>query len=127
MILIIDEITQKLNSLNLINIDSNLSEKIVIMAIESVKDFITYEISPFIQIPQIKNIFIDIAIGEYLSLIKYSNLEKEGLVDEAIKSITEGDTSITYFEENKNNKIDMLISYFLDKKKLLLDFKTIRW
>lgn len=125
-----DEIIQKLKTLNLININLNLSEKIVSIAINSIQNYINCEINPFIDFSLIKQIFIDLVIGEYLLLIKNANLDSTMDFEPAIKSISEGDVSITYSTENLENnaqKLNFLIDYFLSKKSLLLNFKSIRW
>lgn len=124
------EIISKLKNLNLINIDYVLCEKIVLMAMDSVENFIKCEINPFIDFQLIEQIFIDIVIGEYLVLVKNSGFYEEVFIEDAIKSISEGDISITYFTEGKTTKeqkFDLLINYFLNKKSLLSDFKTVRW
>ena len=123
-----DEIIQKLKTLNLININLNLSEKIVSIAINSIQNYINCEINPFIDFSLIKQIFIDLVIGEYLLLIKNANLDSTMDFEPAIKSISEGDVSITYSTENLENnaqKLNFLIDYFLSKKSLLLNFKSI--
>lgn len=125
-----DEIIQKLKTLNLININLNLSEKIVSIAINSIQNYINCEINPFIDFSLIKQIFIDLVIGEYLLLIKNANLDSTMDFEPAIKSISEGDVSVTYSTENLENnaqKLNFLIDYFLSKKSLLLNFKSIRW
>lgn len=125
-----DEIIQKLKTLNLININLNLSEKIVSIAINSIQNYINCEINPFIDFSLIKQIFIDLVIGEYLLLIKNANLDDTMDFEPAIKSISEGDVSITYSTENLETnaqKLNFLIDYFLSKKSLLLNFKSIRW
>ena len=119
-----DEIIQKLKTLNLININLNLSEKIVSIAINSIQNYINCEINPFIDFSLIKQIFIDLVIGEYLLLIKNANLDSTMDFEPAIKSISEGDVSITYSTENLENnaqKLNFLIDYFLSKKSLLLN------
>ncbi len=60
-----DEIIEKLNNLNLININLNLCKKIVFIAIKSVENYIKCEINSFIDFSLIKETFIDIVIGEY--------------------------------------------------------------
>ncbi|MDE6357179.1 MAG: hypothetical protein K2L15_01160 [Eubacteriales bacterium] len=125
-----DEIIEKLNNLNLININLNLCKKIVFMAIKSVENYIKCEINSFIDFSLIKEIFIDIAIGEYLTLIKNANLDENMKFETAIKSISEGDVSITYSTETaetKEDRLNQLIGYFLGKRSLLLNFKAIRW
>ncbi len=123
---LVTEISDKINTLNLSIENVYLSEKIILMAIKSIKNFIQFEINPFIEFNIIKDVFIDIVIGEYLSLIKVSNIEHNISFDEAIKSIKEGDISITYFE-NSVNDIKTISDYFLDKKKLLYKYKRIVW
>ncbi len=123
---IIYQISDRLNCLNLSIKDTYLSEKIILMAINSVKNFIQCEINPFIDFSIIEDIFINIVIGEYLMLVKSSNLESDISLDSAIKSIKEGDTSVTYFE-NKNMNFQDIINYFLDKKRLLYRYKQIVW
>ncbi|MBS5794027.1 MAG: hypothetical protein ACLUCH_01745 [Lachnospirales bacterium] len=123
---IVYEISDRLNCLNLSIKNIYLSEKIILMAINSVENFIKCEINPFIDFCIIKDIFINVVIGEYLMLVKSSNLENDISLDSAIQTIKEGDTSITYFE-NENNKFQNVIDYFLNKKKLLYRYKQIIW
>lgn len=123
---IVYEISDRLNCLNLSIKNIYLSEKIILMAINSVENFIKCEINPFIDFCIIKDIFINVVIGEYLILVKLSNLENNISLDSAIQTIKEGDTSITYFE-NENNKFQNVIDYFLNKKKLLYRYKHIIW
>lgn len=123
---IVYEISDRLNCLNLSIKNIYLSEKIILMAINSVENFIKCEIDPFIDFCIIKDIFINVVIGEYLILVKLSNLENDISLDSAIQTIKEGDTSITYFE-NENNKFQNVIDYFLNKKKLLYRYKHIIW
>lgn len=123
---IVYEISDRLNCLNLSIKNIYLSEKIILMAINSVENFIKCEINPFIDFCIIKDIFINVVIGEYLTLVKSSNLENDISLDSAIQTIKEGDTSITYFE-NENNKFQNVIDYFLNKKKLLYRYKQIIW
>ncbi len=123
---IVYEVSDRLNCLNLPIKNIYLSEKIILMAINSVENFIKCEINPFIDFCIIKDIFINVVIGEYLMLVKSSNLENDISLDSAIQTIKEGDTSITYFE-NENNKFQNVIDYFLNKKKLLYRYKQIIW
>lgn len=123
---IVIQILDKIKCLNLNIKDVYLSEKIILMAINSVKDFIKCEINPFIDFSNIKDIFIDCVIAEYLSLVKASKLENDVDTEEAIQSIKEGDVSITYFE-NKKTTIDDIIKYYEDKKRLLYNFKRVVW
>lgn len=123
---IVYEIFDRLNCLNLSIKNIYLSEKIILMAINSVENFIKCEINPFIDFCIIKDIFINVVIGEYLMFVKSSNLENDISLDSAIQTIKEGDTSITYFE-NENNKFQNVIDYFLNKKKLLYRYKQIIW
>ena len=123
---IVYEISDRLNYLNLSIKNIYLSEKIILMDINSVENFIKCEINPFIDFCIIKDIFINVVIGEYLMLVKSSNLENDISLDSAIQTIKEGDTSITYFE-NENNKFQNVIDYFLNKKKLLYRYKQIIW
>lgn len=123
---LITEISDRLNILNLSIEDIDLSEKIILIAINYVENFIKSEINPFLDFSIIKDIFINIVIGEYLSFVKISNIKNNISLDDAIKSIKEGDTSITYFE-NKNTNLDDIINYFLNNKKLLYRYKKIVW
>ena len=120
------EISNRLQNLNLSIENITLSEKIISIAINSVENFIKSEITPFIDFFSIKDIFINIVIGEYLLLVKASNLHNQLSLDNAIKTLKEGDTSITYFE-NKNVSLQNVIDYFLDNKKLLYKYKKIIW
>lgn len=123
---LVDDVLNKINCLNLSIEDTNLSKKIILMAVNSMKNFVKSEINAFIDFSIIKEIFIDIVIGEYLSLIKLSNIDTNINFDNVIKSIKEGDTSITYFE-NKEKTLDNIINYFLDKKRLLYNYKRVVW
>lgn len=123
---IVIQIADKIKSLNLNIKDLYLSEKIILMAINSVKNFIKYEINPFIDFCNIKDVFIDCVIAEYLSLVKASKLENDLDTEEAIQTIKEGDVSITYFE-NQRTTIDDIIKYYEDKKRLLYNFKKVVW
>lgn len=126
---ILNEVIENLEQLNLLNIDFELSKKIIIMSIQSVKNYIKCEINSFLDFSLIKDIFIQIVIGEYLLIIKNANLDENMVFEDAIKSISEGDVSITYFDklETKQDKLNKLIDYYLSKKRLLLNFKSIRW
>ena len=122
---LVNEILEKISLLNLSLEDDFLSKKIILIAINSVKNFIKSEIDVFIDFSIIKETFIDIVIGEYLLLIKLSNIDNNIDVDNVVKTIKEGDVSITYFENKKT--FDNIIEYFLDKKKLLYNYKKIVW
>lgn len=122
---LVNEILEKISLLNLSLEDDFLSKKIILIAINSVKNFIKSEIDVFIDFSIIKETFIDIVIGEYLLLIKLSNIDNNIDIDNVVKTIKEGDVSITYFENKKT--FDNIIEYFLDKKKLLYNYKKIVW
>ncbi len=126
---ILNEVIEKLQALKLINIDILTAKKIATMCINSVKNYILLEINNTINFLEIKDIFIDIVIGEYLSLIKNANLDENMEFENAIKSISEGDVSISYFQNttSEEDKLKLLIQHFLNKKRLLLNFKAIRW
>lgn len=126
---ILNQVIEKLQALKLINIDILTARKIATMCINSIKNYILIEINNTINFLEIKDIFIDIVIGEYLSLIKNANLDENMKFENAIKSISEGDVSISYFQNtnSEEEKLNLLIRYFLDKKRLLLNFKAIRW
>lgn len=123
---LVEEIYEIIESLNLSIKNVELSKKFILISIDSVQNFIKSEINSFIDFPIIKNIFINVVIGEYLLLIKISKLENEISFDNAIQSIKEGDTSITYFE-NQNNTLESVSNYFLNKKKLLYRYRQIIW
>lgn len=123
---IVEEISNNLDTLNLSIENKILSEKIILMAINSIKDFIKFEINPFIEFSLIKDTFINLVIGQYLELIKNSNLQHNFNLEKAVKTIKEGDTSITYFEKG-NVSLDDIIQYFLSKKSLLYNFKKVVW
>ena len=121
---IIFKVESKLLTLKLAIEDSILSRKIIKMAIVSIQKFIKAEINPFIEFSLIENIFIDVVIGEYLRLLEVANIGID--LEEAIKTIKEGDTSITYFEK-KENRLNIVSNYFLEKKRMLYNFKAICW
>lgn len=119
---------EKIQTLNLNYLDDNYTSNIVQMAFNSVFNFFNLNFNPFFNFNSINHLIIDIIIGEYLVLIKNSNLQNQLNLDEAIKTISEGDVSVTYFQtQTKEDKIDLLINHFLDKKKELLTFKSITW
>lgn len=120
-------IFEKLKSLDLLLDDELSSKNIIDMAISSIYNFICIEINPFIDFNSISNIFIDVTISEYLSLIKNSNLQSQFDFSSTIKSIKEGDTSITYFDENSSNSFQSIIDYFNSKKVLLYNYKVVKW
>lgn len=124
--MMVDEILKRLEKLKLISKDVGLCENVAKVAILSVENYIKFEINPIIEFEKIKEIFIDLVIGDYLYLMKNTSEYEKFEIDDAIKTIREGDTSITYFEK-KYTKIDALINYFKDKKKHLLSFKCVRW
>ena len=123
-------ILEKLKDLNLLNINEELALSIIDRAIDAVKSYIKYEINSNLDLSKIEDIFIDIVIGEYLFIIKNCNLDESLQFEQAIKTITEGDVSITYFEDISDSKLERfnkLINYFLDKRKLLSKYRAIRW
>ncbi len=123
-------ILEKLKDLNLLNINEELALSIIDRAIDAVKSYIKYEINSNLDLSKIEDIFIDIVIGEYLFIIKNCNLDESLQFEQAIKTITEGDVSITYFEDTSDSKLERfnkLINYFLDKRKLLSKYRAIRW
>ena len=98
---LINEISDRLNILNLSIEDIDLSEKIILIAINSVENFIKSEINPFIDFSIIKDIFINIVIGEYLSFIKISNIQNDISLDDAIKTINPGYKKVYRFYDKK--------------------------
>lgn len=138
---VVQKIFQKVTLFNLIYIDEENSINIINMAIKSIHTFIFSEISPYIDFNLIEDLFIDICIGEYLHILNSCSLTHLILNFDAslsyslisssdtnnIKTIKEGDTSITYFESNSSSSISSIIAYFLSKKTLLHNFKEIKW
>lgn len=120
-------ISQKINLLGLDIDDEVLSQNIICTAISSVHNFIYSEINPFIDFDTIKNLFVDIVIAEYLSLIKNSNVQSQFDFSATVQSIKEGDTSVTYFDDNSSNSFQSIIDYFQSKKNLLYNYKVIKW
>lgn len=123
---------EKLLKLNLINDDLSLSKKLISFSVESVLDFLSMEINPSLNPLDFLNLVSDIALGEYLIRIKNANLDLLNVnFDDAIKTIKEGDVSLTYAigEGMKTNeqRLDFLIDFFISKKKLLLTKKIIKW
>lgn len=129
MNVILNEVLNKLNYLDLLSIDIETTKKIIKIAINSAKSFVICEINFNMDFNKIRDIFIDIVISEYLILIKNTDFDKNMNFDNAIKSISEGDVSISYFQNkhSKQEKLDGLILYFSNKKSLLNNFKSIRW
>lgn len=140
---IIQKIFDKIQFFNFIYIDESSSKSIISIAINSVHSFIFSEITPFLSpelFTQIEDIFIDISIGEYLSILNTSGLTKD-IIDfnldnstnlmQGIKTIKEGDTSITYFDSSASSStstsITSIIDYLLNKKLLLYNYKVIKW
>ncbi len=142
---IVQKIFQKIKLFNLIYIDEENSVNIINMAIKSIHSFIFSEISPFINFTLIEDLFIDICLGEYLSILDSCALthlivdfdvsHSYSLISSSnsnnIKTIKEGDTSITYFEADassaSSSSLSSIIEYFLSKKALLYNFKEIKW
>ena len=82
---------------------------------------------------ELNYVAVDMVCGEFL-LEKKSvgalNLNDIDLNAVAIKSISEGDTSVTYATENTQGalqKLDTLIQNLLDSKKYLYKFRRIAW
>lgn len=125
---LLDTVTQNIKNLNLTYIDDEQTLSILKIAFNSILNFINLNFDPFFDFNSIYHIISDITIGEYLLLIKNSNLQSQLDLQDSIKTISEGDISITYFESQSNeDKIDFLINYFLNKKKDLITFKSISW
>lgn len=131
---ILSLVSHKLDLLNLSLEDTSLSDKILTISLSSVSSFFYSELGPFIDLsnlePNILSIFVDLVISEYLTLIKFSSLDSSLDFSPAIKSISEGDVSISYSPElstSKSSYIDFLISHFSSKKSLLKNFSSIRW
>lgn len=141
------KIFDKINFFNFIYIDKQNTLSIIDMAIKSIHSFIFSEISPFLDFNLIHDIFIDICIGEYLSILNscalthlildfninhsYSLISSDTDLSN-IKTIKEGDTSITYFDSSSSSNsssssLEAIINYFLSKKTLLYNFKVITW
>lgn len=120
------EIFEKLETLNLIITSTDICKKLLTMAISSAKNFISIQINPIIQIEEIKHSFIQIAIGEYLTLIKASTNAINIDFDNIIKTIKAGDTSMTYFDD-KNKDINTIIDYFFKAREELISFRSIKW
>jgi hypothetical protein len=76
---------------------------------------------------------IDMVCGEFLLEKKSTgniNLNDIDLNSVAIKSISEGDTSVSYATENTQDalqKLDGLIQSLLDNKKYLYKFRRLAW
>lgn len=76
---------------------------------------------------------VDMACGEFLLEKKSTgslNLNDIDLNSVAIKSISEGDTSVSYATENTQDalqKLDVLIQNLLDSKKYLYKFRRLAW
>lgn len=76
---------------------------------------------------------VDMACGEFLLEKKSTgniNLNDIDLNSVAIKSISEGDTSVSYATENTQDalqKLDGLIQSLLDSKKYLYKFRRLAW
>lgn len=142
---VVQKIFKKIQLFNLIYIDEENSINIINMAIKSIHSFIFSEISPFIDFNLIEDLFIEICLGEYLSILNSCALthlivdfdapNSYSLISSSsqnnIKTIKEGDTSITYFESDisssSSSSLSSIISYFLSKKALLYNFKEIKW
>ncbi len=140
------KIFDKINFFNFIYIDKQNTLSIIDMAIKSIHSFIFSEISHFLDFNLIHDIFIDICIGEYLSILNscalthlivdfdishsYSLISTDSNLSN-IKTIKEGDTSITYFDSSSSSSsstsLESIINYFLSKKSLLYNFKEITW
>jgi len=101
----------------------DLNEILITSCIARVEEYIKIYCN-IAEIPsEIENIEIDLVCAEYIN-----TLNMTGQLDDfvfPVKSITEGDTSITL--TSSNNGIDGLVSYLNKGKEVLLCYRKIRW
>lgn len=71
---------------------------------------------------------VDMAAGEFL-MTKKNIGQLEGFdVDGAIKTISEGDTSVTYQGQTADQKLDTLLGFLIASGKArLADYRVIKW
>lgn len=92
----------------------------------------TYEyILSFCNIDEIPNelvyIAVDMAVGEFL-MDKYSVNEVSGYIDGGfVKSITEGDVSVSYSNGEACSELEELIDTLMDKKDILYSYRRLKW
>lgn len=66
------------------------------------------------QVPEgLHHIVVDMACGEFLSVMKGCGKLPNFDVEGAIKSVKEGDTQITYAVDDTANPLDLLIDYLM--------------
>lgn len=125
---LLEQIYSNISKLGLTYIDENHTLNILKIAFNSTFDFINLNFAPSFDFNSIEHIISDITIGEYLLLIKNSDLGNRLNFQDSVKAISEGEVSLTYFEGQSNQvKLDLLIDHFLGKKKELLAFKAVCW
>lgn len=75
----------------------------------------------------LEQVVIDMVCGEFLKIKRKSF--KSGDISKILKSITEGDTRIEYYEtQNDEQKMDTLIEHLLNfGKGDLINYRCIRW
>lgn len=75
-------------------------------------------------------VLIDMIAGEFLMSQKSLGTLKIGTIDydTAVKSVQEGDTTITFMDgESESKKLDVLISYLMHPEIDYADYRKIRW
>lgn len=74
------------------------------------------------------NIAVDMVCGEFLSIMKGSGRLSEFDVENAIKSIKEGDTQVTYAVSDMANPFDWLINYLMNYgKSQFIAYRRFAW
>jgi len=74
------------------------------------------------------NIAVDMVCGEFLSMMKGSGRLSEFDVENAIKSIKEGDTQVTYAVSDMANPLDWLINYLMNYgKSQFITYRRFAW
>lgn len=79
---------------------------------------------------EFEHVLIDMIVGEFLMSQKTLGTLKIGAIDcdTAIKTIQEGDTTITFVDgESESQKLDVLISYLMHPEIDYADYRKIRW
>jgi hypothetical protein len=74
------------------------------------------------------NIAVDMVCGEFLSVMKGSGRLPEFDVENAIKSIKEGDTQVTYAVSDMANPLNWLINYLMNYgKSQFITYRRFVW
>ena len=77
--------------------------------------------------PELFNTAVDMAVGEFI-MDKYSTDDISGYYNgELVKTISEGDISITYDREQASKSLERLVDKLMEGKNMLYAFRRLKW